>query len=230
MFGNGRMAKPSSLDKLRNGILDIGNDPCPPFFPDVIKALVPREIQEEFDFLTRITGGASRSRREKRQACDFGGWRVRRWRRRTEKSLPKTHEFTSPRAKSEAGYSCILKTQSGSVGHAEKRRTVAFGIAMQHALGPASTAASNHVRPRSAMIVVGRESRQNRPAADISQEVRRGRPDDPIQLTRQELYDRVWSTPAWKLGHELGYSGLGFGTACGGAHLLPNSNLVLDSS
>lgn len=37
---------------------------------------------------------------------------------------------------------------------------------------------------------------------------------DPIHLTRQELYDRVWSTPAWKLGPELGLSGRGLGKLC----------------
>jgi len=33
-------------------------------------------------------------------------------------------------------------------------------------------------------------------------------------LTRQQLYDRVWSTPAWKLGPELGLSGRGLAKRC----------------
>jgi hypothetical protein len=37
---------------------------------------------------------------------------------------------------------------------------------------------------------------------------------DSIRLTRQELYDRVWSTPAWKLGPELGLSGRGLAKRC----------------
>ena len=38
---------------------------------------------------------------------------------------------------------------------------------------------------------------------------------DNVQLTRQQLYDRVWSTPAWKLGPELGMSGRGLAKLCG---------------
>jgi hypothetical protein len=37
---------------------------------------------------------------------------------------------------------------------------------------------------------------------------------EPIRFTRQELYDRVWSTPAWKLGPELGMSGRGLAKLC----------------
>lgn len=35
-----------------------------------------------------------------------------------------------------------------------------------------------------------------------------------ITLTRQEIYDRLWSTPAWKLGPELGMSGRGLAKLC----------------
>ena len=37
---------------------------------------------------------------------------------------------------------------------------------------------------------------------------------DSIRLTRQELYDRMWTTPAWKLGPELGMSGRGLAKLC----------------
>jgi hypothetical protein len=37
---------------------------------------------------------------------------------------------------------------------------------------------------------------------------------DSIRLTRQELYDRVWSTPLAKLGPELGMSGRGLAKLC----------------
>ena len=38
--------------------------------------------------------------------------------------------------------------------------------------------------------------------------------DKPIELTREELYNRVWSTAAWKLGPALGLSGRGLGKLC----------------
>jgi hypothetical protein len=37
---------------------------------------------------------------------------------------------------------------------------------------------------------------------------------DSTRLTREQLYDRVWSTPAWKLGPELGMSGRGLAKRC----------------
>lgn len=37
---------------------------------------------------------------------------------------------------------------------------------------------------------------------------------ESIRLTRQELYDLVWSTPAWKLVPELGMSGRGLAKLC----------------
>jgi hypothetical protein len=37
---------------------------------------------------------------------------------------------------------------------------------------------------------------------------------DAIRLTRQELYDRVWSTPLARLGPELGMSGRGLAKLC----------------
>jgi hypothetical protein len=37
---------------------------------------------------------------------------------------------------------------------------------------------------------------------------------DSTRLTREQLYDRVWSTPAWKLGPELGMSGRGLAKLC----------------
>lgn len=39
---------------------------------------------------------------------------------------------------------------------------------------------------------------------------------ESIRLTRQELYDRVWSSPAWKLGPEFGLSGRGPDERCTG--------------
>jgi len=38
--------------------------------------------------------------------------------------------------------------------------------------------------------------------------------DDSTNLTRQELYERVWSTPATKLAKEFGISDVALGKIC----------------
>jgi len=45
-----------------------------------------------------------------------------------------------------------------------------------------------------------------------------------IQLMREELYERIWTTPATKLAAELGISDVGLGKICRRMHI-PNPPL-----